>query len=215
MAVSHTTIEHLFWNEFPFRLIYKFTGRDKWSKDSTYVPRNEVQRIKTEVSNLIGKLVGRTSMNVDCVLVYFRTRDEFEQAQKLMSASKRFILLCITQPSDDAHIEYLKNNQGCNLRKQLWFGKYEWRVRFKKINSYKREKLLTWLQAMFDDLERAKIIVDNDHDRVILYLRDEGDITMVKLCQSSFGKAERAIPLKNYNHKEGESHEPSSVQEAC
>lgn len=208
-------IEHLYWNEFPFKLEFQYNVREskgQRNREARLGRHKEGPQVRNHFAPILADATYRVNRLGYTIIYYLKDQ---ATAQAMVNATPSFLNLArVTQPLNNAHIEYLIANPNRVTRSQPYHGIYHYATSF--TGGYRDIlKLREWSMEYVKERgsKSVKFVFKNEH-HVDVFLRDEIELMMIKLVHGGhMGKIKHVHILNKNNNKAGISDEPHSFSE--
>lgn len=208
--------ESMYWNKFPFKLVFKFNAKSQWSQRKRYIPSNRTEGPMLRQHNdaiLKGKefRVNRLGQAV----IYYVT--DAETAQALVDNTHEVLNLTeVYQPIDADHVNFLIANPDKVTRFKLFHGRYHWTMRLSSGNHSHYTAMKRWCETHQNErgIEHVKFVFHENTHIVDGYFIDDSELLMVKLHHNQRTTRIKQVHILNKNNnKVGNSDEPLTLSE--
>jgi hypothetical protein len=143
---------------------------------------------------------------------YFTNADDVNSLIDRVDAND-FLITEVQHPESEDHLELMHQDHKIVFRSKFFYDFFEWRIVFKRLDREEKRELADWVKGFFDtSAELGERYSFTEGVNPILYLRDEDDVMMAKLTQSSrVRKVEKAVLLSENNNNNTGSNETRTL----
>lgn len=208
--------EHLYWGEFPFRLMFQFNSKaDKWHRTKRASRSNngrEGKKVRGVFADVLANAKYRVNRLGFSVIYYLA---DLATAQAMVDANPEFLnLASVVMPLNDAHIEFMRAHPNIETRKDLYHGTYQFSTHF--TGDYVTISALRkwcWDHAEERGPKAVKFVRKNA-ERIDAFFADDTELMVAKLIHgNNMGKVKQAYILNKNKNKAGIFDEPHSLSE--
>jgi len=206
--------DHLFWGEFPFRLVFQVNAKGKRESRFNRSGRSgrEGKQIRSHFESILAGVDHRVNRLGFSIIYYLK---DVATAQAMIDARPEFLnLSSVISPMNDAHIEFMKANPDLVTRPDLYHGTYRFFTYFTgDYNTMKTLRKWCWGHAEERGSKAVKF-VRKSSERIDAYFIDDVELMIAKLMHGgNMGKVKQVYILNKNKNKAGIFDEPHSLSE--